>query len=196
MNRKLLIAIAAAVGILIVIISILLTTQTNNRVPDDISLTPTQGVTPQRRQSTYQEFLNSGRSEICTFSANISGKSSSGTVYAAQGKIRGSFIVPYSGGTFQQHLLVDSYVAYLWTNLDDKGVKFAVEETSANEGLLSQLGNGSGVNYNCKEWKTDLGVFEVPSNIVFLEVNESTLPSALLKETPVPTQQPTIPPAN
>lgn len=196
MNRKLLIAIGIAVGILIIIISILLTSQTSNQTPEDTFVTPTRSIPQPRGQSTYQEFLNSGRSEICTFSANISGKSSSGTVYAAQGKIRGSFIVPYSGGTFQQHLLVDSYVAYLWTNLDDRGVKFAVEETSANEGLLDQLGNGSGVSYNCKDWKTDLGVFEVPSNIVFLEVNENTLPSALLKETPVPTQQPTLQPSN
>lgn len=196
MNKKLLIAIAVAVGILIIIISILLTSQTNTQAPGDITLTPTQGAVQQKKQSTYQEFLNSGRSEICTFSANISGKTSSGTVYAAQGKIRGSFIVPYSGGTFQQHLLVDSYVAYLWTNLDDKGVKFAVEETSANEGLMDQLGNGSGVKYDCRDWKTDLGVFEVPSNIVFLEVNENTLPSALLKETPVPTQIPSVQPAN
>lgn len=196
MNKKLLIFIGVAIGILIIIVSILLTSQTNNQVPEETSLTPTQPAPQQRRQSTYQEFLNSGKSEICTFSANISGKSSSGTVYAAQGKIRGSFIVPYSGGTFQQHLLVDSYVAYLWTNLDDKGVKFAVEETSANEGLLESLGNGSGVQYNCRDWKTDLGVFEVPSNIVFLEVNENTLPSALLKETPAPTQQPTSQPSN
>ena len=185
MNKKVGVIIGVVVVFVVVILGILLsqdnTAQNGNNT---IEPTITQGIQPGKSQ-TYQEFLRSGRSEICTFSTNVEGSITNGTVYAANGKIRSDFAITGSKGTLQQHFLVDSYMAYLWNNINNAGIKFAVTENGANAPF------GSKLNVNCTDWAPNNSVFDIPSNITFTEISQTSEQKVLqiLSPTTAPTGQ-------
>lgn len=165
-------------AVLIVAAAIILGQQ--GKQPKEIGLTPTAAVPQTTRWKSYREFVSSGSSEVCNFSRIVDGSTISGTVYASNGKIRGDFNVNGSTGTLQQHLIVDALTVYLWTNLDNQGLKFALTE-STNAGLTQNFGADSQYNYTCGDWPANLSVFDIPGNIVFTEINETTLPALLPK---------------
>lgn len=179
MNRKKVI-VGGIIGVLIIIISVVvfLTPQEKPPLPVGNQISPTAGgiVQDNAPPVSYQEFLRSGRSQICTFAYNTENQSVSGlelpskvtiaTIYAANGKIKGEFTLTTKDGTLQQHVLVDAYTAYLWNNLNNGGVKFLVGENSPDELVRQPL------VYNCKNWSPNNSVFEIPANIVFTEITD------------------------
>ncbi len=119
---------------------------------------------------TYQEFVKSGKSEVCTFATNVDNTFTTSTVYTAYGKIRTDFVVTYpQGGTAHQHLLVDSYIAYIWSNASSQGIKFAVEEASRNS-QLNNIFRQNGSNFKCTEQSVDIKVFELPADVAFTDI--------------------------
>jgi hypothetical protein len=120
--------------------------------------------------NSYQEFLASGKSEICTFTVNTSDGPSNGTVYAANGKIRGEFTVPTTQGTLQQYMLIDSYMAYMWTNSSNSGVKFAVQDKTPGQYVNNAI-------FKCSDWVPNSSIFEIPSNITFTNIISVPFPS-------------------
>ncbi len=163
MNRKTsIIWGAVGVGILVIAVGVFLAPR-DQRVPDDVNnLSPIARKTPQPNTSiTYQEFVNSGRSEVCTFATTLEGIVTTGTVYAAHGKIRTDFATTYPNGTSHQHVLVDSYITYLWSNGSNRGVKFAVEEAEEKE---------PSSNFRCREQTVDMAVFDLPADVAFTDI--------------------------
>jgi hypothetical protein len=166
-NKYTIIGGAVGISILIIAIGVFLAPRGEQRESgDENRLTPIAQQTPQpARPRTYQEFVKSGRSEVCQFVSTIEGVVTTGTVYAAHGKIRTDFATTYDNGTAHQHMVVDSYITYLWSNGSNRGVKFAVEEadTSATEDVF-------GKNAQCREQKVDLSVFELPADVAFTDI--------------------------
>lgn len=173
MNRKIIIAGVIGIAFLVIVIAVLLVPQDKSMIIDDNKVTPTQGYTGATGASKYQDFVRSGRSEICTFATNIDNASTTGTVYASNGKIRADFAITKNNGTFQQHLVVDSYVAYMWTNVNKKGLKFNVREN--DQVGYESLRNNPAYNYTCRTWSPDMSVFEIPVDIAFTEITDKAL---------------------
>ncbi len=178
MNRKKLI-VGGIIGVIIVFIlaTVLLTPQEKPPLPAGNQISPTAGqLIRENAPLDYDEFLSSGRSEICTFAVtqenqNVSGlevpsKISTGTIFAANGKIKGEFTMTTRDGTLQQHVLVDAYTAYLWNNVNNGGVKFLVGKESPDKLIKPPL------VYNCKSWTPNNSVFQLPVGVVFTEITD------------------------
>lgn len=176
MSRKNIIIGGVLLIVILIVGSILLVPQGNGpNGGSQISPTVVGQVNPTIRvnqyHNNYKEFLSSGKSEICTFSVNAENGTSNGTVYAANGKIRGDFGIPTANGeTVQQHMLIDSYMAYMWTNANTQGVKFAVEEKSPEDLMTSSI-------FDCRDWVPNLSAFEIPANITFMEISHYVAPT-------------------
>lgn len=187
MNRRFLI-IGGIIGILIISVAIVLFSQDNAGNKGNLGLVPTAAVSPViSKGQTYQEFLSSGKSEMCTFTLDSGGKSTNGTVYAANGKIRADFTIPLENGTFQQHMLVDSYVVYLWTNVNSAGIKFFAKDKTPNDTFKSLT------NYDCTPWTTNLSVFDLPASVIFTEITQYSEDNILRNVGIDPSTVPTIP---
>lgn len=159
-------------GILLIFIVILATVMLvpQSQVQNNIgNVTPTAAPAAAsqdlNKPQTYKQFLSSGISKICTYAVSLSDGSgtSTGTVYASSGKIRGDFTLPGQNGTVQQHIIVDSYMAYMWNNTSNQGVKFAVQEQSPNQLTNSTV-------FKCNVWSPNMAVFEIPANVAYLDI--------------------------
>jgi hypothetical protein len=167
----------AGIVILLVAIGIFMTREDAQQQANVSQITPKEPQEPLPvKPQAYQEFVKSGRSEVCTFATNLDNTVTTGTVYAAYGKIRTDFAITLPKGTAHQHLLVDSYIAYLWSNTSSSGIKFTVEE--ADENGLGTIFGQSGPNFQCKEQPVDIKVFELPADVAFTDI------SGLNDETP------------
>lgn len=185
MNNRVLVLVGIAV-IVVLILSVIFS-QTSLLGPTT-SVTPTvqptgYSSTVPTKSQTYQEFVKSGRSEICTFSNDIKNGTSNGTVYAASGKIRTDFTMSGPNGNLQMHFLIDSYTGYLWNNLNTNGVKFPVTEINPNDNLISYI------NLHCNPWTPSMSVFDLPPDISFTEVTSQAVDD--IKKIIPPTSAPT-----
>lgn len=175
MNKR--IGIIAGVVIIIIIVLTVVFSQENTNptinttVPTEPVAYITQAAVPTIAQ-TYQQFLSSGKSEICTFSASVNGGLTNGTIYAALGKIRGDISYSSDKGTYQQHLLIDAYETYMWNNSNNSGIKFTVTDRSPGDAINSLP------NMNCSPWQPNTAVFDIPSNISFTEISDINIPSS------------------
>jgi len=189
MSRKLkiILIIFIVVMSLVLFIAAILTPSNNSNIDGQTTPTPqariSQQVFPTSIQPTgvikYSDFIKGGMSEVCNFVTNVEGSLTTGTLYAGNGKIRADFVTTTSSGTYQQHMVVDSYLVYLWTNIDNKGVKFIAKEISDGKSLKDSFGAD---NVSCQEWRVDNNVFQLPPQIVFSEISQNTLIDNLIKE--------------
>lgn len=126
-------------------------------------------------KSSLKDIVARGGSWKCTFAIDAGGTSSTGTVYAAGGKVRSDFEskVPQVNMTIESHMVTDGAYAYTWTSSMPQGFKMAIDAnakaSTATSGHQDFDYNGA-LDYNCVAWPTDESKFVVPSNITFTTV--------------------------
>jgi hypothetical protein len=119
---------------------------------------------------TLQGLLSLGSSQKCTFTdATSITASSEGTVYVAQGKLRGDFTSVVSGTTIKSHMIVLGDTSYTWTDTTKEGSKMALAtiENQQAPGPNQGFNPNKKVNYSCVGWLTDASVFALPAGIQF-----------------------------
>ncbi len=131
-------------------------------------------------EGTLKSLLTGGKSVKCTFTNQVEGATSEGTVYVAGEKMRGDFKTTAEGASTNSHMIVDSQFSYIWTDESNQGFKFPVESeaspttegtTTPNQGFdLNEK-----VNYSCQDWSADNSLFTLPSNVTF---STFTIPGA------------------
>jgi hypothetical protein len=128
-------------------------------------------------QGTINSLLTGGKSVKCTFSDKKESASIEGTIYVANGKMRGDIKTSTDKTTIINHMVVDSQYSYLWTDMDNKGFKFtnSNNNTNTNTSQNNQAADlNKTYNYNCQGWSADNSLFTPPSNITFSTL---TIPS-------------------
>jgi hypothetical protein len=109
----------------------------------------------------------------CTFSDTEANGSTSGTVFVANGKMRGDFSTTASGQTTLSHMIVMNDTSYVWTDSMAQGMKmsFSSMESNAQAQQNQSVDVNKNVNYSCKSWAPDDGRFQLPGNIQFTDMS-------------------------
>ena len=119
------------------------------------------------------DLLGRGGNWKCTFGAEGTGFSSSGTTYVSGGKIRADFSskIQQLNQTVDSHMVQDGGYVYVWTSLAPQG--FKAKTTLGSKDATTQFGK-QGVNidqkynYNCSPWTVDASLFALPKGVTFV----------------------------
>jgi hypothetical protein len=128
--------------------------------------------------ASIKSLIESGRSRMCTFKTVESGTESRGTVYVADGKMRGDFEVEYAGGVNVYRMIHTGSTSYMWEEGTETGFKMALDSSNFNTGDQNQsIDPNKNLEFNCESWEQDSSKFEIPTNINFAEM--PTIPGNL-----------------
>lgn len=140
-----------------------------------LALTMSQKSTPDtdtndQNQSTLKELLAMEGSQKCTVSSKTDTSESSGEVFVSGGMMRGNFTSIAANQTMESHMIVKSNTSYIWTDTMPQGFMMKLEETTSTEGTDPQVVDvNQKYTYDCDDWTTDEKVFELPSEINFMD---------------------------
>ena len=134
------------------------------------------------QKKSLSDFFSMTGSLKCTFSDKTD--NSSGTVYAAVGKMRGDFQSADNGKTTQTHMVNDGSFVYMWTDGQKSGYKMSLASIKNEATKTTNTTSGSttdqspaqqGVNmqkqsdYSCGPWAADKSLFTVPTDVTFTD---------------------------
>lgn len=125
--------------------------------------------------TTLASLLKSGTNQKCTFAYSDANSESNGTVYFANGKMRGDFenVVKAAGGkSMMSHMINDGAYSYMWSSEAPQGVKMQNVDgapATQNESNQSVDWNQS-YDYKCGSWSPDQALFALPSGITFMDL--------------------------
>src|SRR5215469_5637105 len=158
MNKKALVIVIVIVLLLIGAGAFLLKGKSASNTPQSQQSSASSGT---QKKSLFDFFSMTG-SLKCTF-ANTT-DNSSGTVYAAVGKMRGDFESINNGNTVQSHMVNDGTYVYIWTNGQKTGYKMSLASMKSEAGkAMSNTNGGSSQSmqgmdmkkqsdYTCSPW--------------------------------------------
>lgn len=116
---------------------------------------------------SLKELLGVGITQKCTYDG--------GTVYLANGKMRGDFAE-------DSHMIVDGTTSYIWTGNEKTGFKMTFDpntlETENKETTpANSVDYNQEYNYDCNNWSLDASVFDLPKDVKFQDFS-SLMPTA------------------
>ena len=121
-------------------------------------------------KGNIQDLFAKGTNMQCTFKYAEGENTSEGNIYVSDKKMRGSFSLTQSDGTkMQSNVIQDGAYGYTWIEGQEQGTKIKVE-TSSKKAELFALDNKN-INYDCKPWNVDSGLFTPPANIQFQDLS-------------------------
>lgn len=141
------------------------------------STTGEQGAENSRGMGTFAELVAGGGSRTCTVTVNTDGHSSEGTVYIANGHMRGDFTSTVNGQSMTAHMIQADGYMYSWSDAVNQGVKVSLAQAQQQQGAPTQnqgIDPNAQVDYDCSAWIADESKFDVPSNVTFMELGAST----------------------
>ena len=123
-------------------------------------------------------------SQTCTFS-DVNGNS--GSVYSANGRVRGDFQSQVDNKSTLSHMVSDGKDFYMWVDGENTGFKGNIESmTKMSQQATTQttqpFNPEQKVDYKCQGWSVDESQFTVPANIKFADYSEmmKALPSGMM----------------
>lgn len=139
-------------------------------------------------KSSLNALLKSGQSVECAFEdADENGKQS-GTVFFAQGKMRGDFtMVPTEGERMTAHMIQDGDWAYTWGGPwgAKQGTKIKLSELKAGAASgrkREAVDMDEELDVDCKPWTAVSSQFAPPAGVEFMDATESLKQMRSLQE--------------
>jgi len=168
MNKKN--VIIAVVVLAVIVLMVVFTGGSRVNIADDGKLTG---------EYSIKDVLNLKQPYECTFMKDDGASTINGALRIAEGKVRGDFDIKLSdkdGGSFASHLIIKDDVSYSWTSIQPIGWKTEVAKSAEGGESQSDQAQLVGINdkaaYTCNPWNANLTVFDLPSGITFLELNQ------------------------
>src|SRR5258708_2824274 len=119
-------------------------------------------------EGTLKSLFESGKSEKCTVNSKSTDSAKfSGTSYVAGGKVRVDMQGNVSGTTINSHIIIDSGIGYVWTDLSKQGFKFTVNVEASPVANSKAPDLNQTVDYSCSDWTSDGSVFVLPADVTF-----------------------------
>jgi hypothetical protein len=110
----------------------------------------------------------------CTFTHTSDAGESAGTVYIANGSMRGDFTINTDGESMESHMIVKENTSYLWGAGLEQGIKMPldqIKETQENAGHdVQTVDLDEKADYRCSSWPVNQNVFNLPSGIDFMDI--------------------------
>lgn len=114
-------------------------------------------------EQTLAELLALGTSQTCTFTQ----ADGEGTVYVANGKMRGDFTSLTDGKTMVSHMISDGATAYTWVDGMPTGFKIAMNAAQAAGQQPGTVDVNQKFAYTCSPWNADTNAFTPPAGMQF-----------------------------
>lgn len=114
-------------------------------------------------EQTLAELLAAGTAQTCTFTQ----ADGEGTVYVANGKMRGDFTSVADGKTMTSHMISDGTTAYTWVDGMPTGFKMMMNSAQAAGQQPGTVDINQRLGYNCSSWSADASVFTPPAGMQF-----------------------------
>ncbi len=132
------------------------------------------------KQQSLKDLLENTGSQQCTFTHDLDGTTSSGTVYIANKQMRGDFVSVVNGQNTNSHMIVKDDTIYVWTETMKQGFKFTVDK--ATEASVNANQKNVDINqkldYDCGSWTPDASKFALPTDIEFKDFS-TMIPSGM-----------------
>jgi len=141
---------------------------------DTVMMNDSDSVQPK----SLRDFFGLTVNQTCTF--NDPESKSNGTVYVANGRMRGDFTVVTEEVEMSSHMITDSEDVYLWFDNTEEGYKMKIsdqEEYSATDEDSKSVDLDKKVDYKCSNWIVNDSVFQLPAGKNFTDL------SAMMEET-------------
>lgn len=119
-------------------------------------------------QMSLKDLMEQGGSQKCAFFSLTDGSESSGTVYVAEGQVRGDFISVAEGQSVASHMVVSDNTSYVWTDEFPQGVMMSFDSMTAGQGRVDP---NALANYSCEPWEADPGIFVLPDGVAFQDLD-------------------------
>jgi len=148
-------------------------TPTSNSSQTEVS---TSGSASQR--SSLRSLMGLGTSQMCTF--QDAEANNAGTVYIANGKMRGDFESTVNGTVTNSHMYSDGTSTYMWFDGGQDGFKMSLAQANQAQQGSEQQKNvdvDKQVDYDCKPWTADAGILTYPTDITFSDYGAMTAPT-------------------
>ena len=138
--------------------------------------TTSTGVIPSDETTTageqsLTELLALGTAQTCTFSQVEGGE---GTVYIANGKMRGDFTSLADGKTMVSHMISDGTTAYTWIDGMPTGFKMMMNAAQVAGQQPGTVDVNQKLAFNCSSWSADASVFTPPAGMQFNDLTALT----------------------
>jgi hypothetical protein len=168
MNKKIL---GGIIALLIIAAGALVFTR-NNTTTEVASNSSTAESATQASVETasIKSLIESGRNRMCTFKTVESGTESEGTVYVADGKMRGDFAIQAGTTSMISHMIHDGSTGFVWTDGQATGFKIAIDTNEISAQQDKYLDPNKNLEFNCEAWSQDSFKFKLPSDIAFNEI--------------------------
>lgn len=131
--------------------------------------------TPQvAQEQSLRELMAANTPTKCTFT---SAQNTQGTVYVANGKVRGDFSASVNGSAMMGHMIVMDNMSYVWMDGMSQGYKNSFEANSTSSAQANTNTQGLNpderVSYSCEGWSVDEQMFALPSGISFMAISDT-----------------------
>ena len=116
---------------------------------------------------SLRALVAAGNPTTCTFTNMVNGSQTNGTVYIANGMVRGDFVSQdVRLGTIESHMVVKDGMGYMWTPaIGGRGFKWAIATTTENTN--KGIDYNANTDYKCVSWVPDMARFDLPSDALF-----------------------------
>lgn len=123
----------------------------------------------EQQKDTLRALLASNTSQECTFSDAET--DTEGTLYVADGNMRGDFTTQQDGSTVSAHTIVVDETVYTWIEGQEQGFQISLEQATEGEATAgSQVDFDRPVNYECNATAVSDSRFDLPDNVTFTSV--------------------------
>lgn len=122
--------------------------------------------------ATLKSLLARSGSYRCTVSQEVAGSETSGTVYVANGQVRGDFVSTTNGEVAATHLIIADNTVYTWLDNVPIGFKGPIDQStdqstkgtdiSASVDLVNQA-----LGFDCQAQTVPAEQFALPTNVQF-----------------------------
>lgn len=114
----------------------------------------------------------------CTFDNG----QSIGTIYVANGKMRGDFESKTETVTAKSHMVISNSISYVWLDGMKQGYRMAFDDMAKGNSTQGQgIDADAKVATKCESWQANETVFTLPTDVTF---NEVGMPPAQTNTTP------------
>lgn len=137
------------------------------------SLAPSVQSSPsaQTQKMSLKDIWSRGSSQKCTF--NDLPSKTTGTIYVAQGKMKGDFNSNVANTSTFSHVIVQNQQSYIWVDGQTNGMKIAVnsEQIGKQASSSSQINLDQKYDVSCEGWRLDDSVFNLPQGVNFQDMS-------------------------
>jgi hypothetical protein len=125
----------------------------------------------------FRDIFSKGDNITCNFSGSYEMSEYSGTVYVVNRgeRLREDFIANVSGqGVVETSMIKEGNIIYVWSSTMSQGFKTTVSDNELfpeSDGEDASFDYDQNVQYECRVWNLDESMFNVPSEIQFIDTS-------------------------